>query len=158
MLLHGILNFSGGCVAPAFSTYEAWGSLFALIGLLFAHGIQVMTCCVRRPSKDDMHLDFPASQSHNRAIKAASLISLEIGIAFHSILIGLTLGTTAEGFSTLLLAIAFHQFFEGLAISSVHDENDLMTKNSKTMMMALYILSTPFGIVLGIIAHRSCNS
>jgi zinc transporter 1/2/3 len=37
----------------------------------------------------------------------------------HSIIIGVTLGvTTAPQFLSLLIAISFHQFFEGFALST----------------------------------------
>jgi zinc transporter 1/2/3 len=41
---------------------------------------------------------------------------LEAGIIFHSIMIGVTLGASGgNGWTTLLIVIVFHQFFEGLA-------------------------------------------
>jgi len=44
------------------------------------------------------------------------VLILEAGILFHSIMIGVTLGATGgSGWTTLLIVIVFHQFFEGLA-------------------------------------------
>ena len=44
------------------------------------------------------------------------VLILEAGIIFHSIMIGVTLGATGgNGWTTLLIVIVFHQFFEGLA-------------------------------------------
>lgn len=46
-------------------------------------------------------------------------VLLEMGIMLHSILIGLALGLAPEDeLPVLLIAISFHQFFEGFAISS----------------------------------------
>jgi zinc transporter 1/2/3 len=44
------------------------------------------------------------------------VLVLEAGILFHSIMIGVTLGASGgNGWTTLLIVIVFHQFFEGLA-------------------------------------------
>ncbi|KAJ3298213.1 hypothetical protein HDU79_000101 [Rhizoclosmatium sp. JEL0117] len=57
-------------------------------------------------------------------------IVLEAGIIFHSIIIGITLGVCGDNvYSTLLIAIAFHQMFEGMALGvlisqNVFNEND----------------------------------
>lgn len=41
---------------------------------------------------------------------------LEAGIIFHSIMIGVTLGAdSGDSWTTLLIVIVFHQFFEGAA-------------------------------------------
>lgn len=42
---------------------------------------------------------------------------LEFGVIFHSVMIGLTLGTTEE-YSTLYIVIVFHQCFEGLGVGA----------------------------------------
>jgi zinc transporter 1/2/3 len=43
---------------------------------------------------------------------------LEGGILFHSVFVGMTISITNEGFIILLVAILFHQFFEGLGLGS----------------------------------------
>lgn len=43
---------------------------------------------------------------------------IEGGILFHSIFVGMTISITNEGFITLLVAIIFHQAFEGLGLGS----------------------------------------
>ncbi|KAF2129073.1 Zinc/iron permease, partial [Dothidotthia symphoricarpi CBS 119687] len=43
---------------------------------------------------------------------------IEGGILFHSVFIGITVSVTANGFITLLIAIVFHQIFEGLGLGS----------------------------------------
>ncbi|KIW14823.1 hypothetical protein PV08_07608 [Exophiala spinifera] len=43
---------------------------------------------------------------------------LEGGILFHSIFVGMTVSITTDGFVILLVAILFHQFFEGLGLGS----------------------------------------
>ncbi|KAI1410755.1 Zinc/iron permease [Hypoxylon sp. FL1857] len=43
---------------------------------------------------------------------------LEGGILFHSVFVGMTVSITIEGFIVLLIAILFHQMFEGLGLGS----------------------------------------
>ncbi|KAF2456526.1 Fe transporter [Lineolata rhizophorae] len=43
---------------------------------------------------------------------------LEGGILFHSIFVGMTVSITTDGFIVLLIAILFHQMFEGLGLGS----------------------------------------
>lgn len=51
--------------------------------------------------------------------KLSSQITLiEGGILFHSVFVGMTISLTAEGFIVLLVAIVFHQAFEGLGLGS----------------------------------------
>ena len=43
---------------------------------------------------------------------------LEGGILFHSVFVGMTISITIDGFIILLVAILFHQMFEGLGLGS----------------------------------------
>ncbi|RYP31526.1 hypothetical protein DL768_011172 [Monosporascus sp. mg162] len=43
---------------------------------------------------------------------------LEGGILFHSVFVGMTISITIEGYIVLLVAILFHQMFEGLGLGS----------------------------------------
>jgi zinc transporter 1/2/3 len=43
---------------------------------------------------------------------------LEGGILFHSVFVGMTISITTDGFIVLLIAILFHQTFEGLGLGS----------------------------------------
>lgn len=83
---------------------------------------------------------------------------LELGIASHSIIIGLALGV-ARGAEVRSLAIAlvFHQFFEGLALSTVVLESQF-EKHAVTIAMVLfYTLTTPIGVAIGIGASKAYN-
>jgi len=59
------------------------------------------------------HFHGAAFQDDNQQHKITTYL-LELGIALHSVLIGLTLGTTTESFVALLIALCFHQFFEAI--------------------------------------------
>lgn len=43
---------------------------------------------------------------------------IEGGILFHSVFVGMTISITIDGFIVLLVAIVFHQMFEGLGLGS----------------------------------------
>ncbi|GAC96575.1 ZIP Zinc transporter [Pseudozyma hubeiensis SY62] len=87
------------------------------------------------------------------------VIAIEAGIIFHSILIGVTLGVaTGSGFVALLIAIVFHQLFEGLALGS---RLSLLTWKStayKATMATAFVLITPIGVAIGIGVRKSFNS
>lgn len=47
-----------------------------------------------------------------------NITMLEGGILFHSVFVGMTISITIDGFIILLVAILFHQMFEGLGLGS----------------------------------------
>ena len=64
-------------------------------------------------------------------------------------MIGLTLGVTAgTAFLTLLVALSFHQFFEGFAIGAAAVDSGLGLAKSTVMGLA-YSATTPAGIAIG---------
>lgn len=76
---------------------------------------------------------------------------LELGIIIHSVIIGLSLGTS-QSISTiksLLAALSFHQFFEGMGLGGCISQAKF--KSVSTAMMAIFFsLTTPIGIAVGI--------
>ena len=101
-------------------------------------------------------LKIPANdmEYHNSPdMKRISIIVLEAGILTHSVIIGLTLGVASDStFDALLIAVCFHQLFEGLALGSLVSDTNL-SNVSKVVMALLYPLSTPIGIGIGIGVH-----
>lgn len=84
---------------------------------------------------------------------------LEAGILFHSIFIGMALSVaTGTSFIVLLVAISFHQTFEGFALGSRIASliPDLFGPSSmKPWLMSLaYGTTTPLGQALGLILHN----
>ncbi|KAI1315680.1 hypothetical protein EDD11_000454 [Mortierella claussenii] len=77
---------------------------------------------------------------------------LELGIALHSVIIGVTLATTiGAAFVSLLIALLFHQFFEGVALGGRIASLKLdRTSLSPWLLSAWFALSTPIGIAIGI--------
>lgn len=81
---------------------------------------------------------------------------LEAGILFHSVFIGLALSvSTGPAFIVLLIAIAFHQTFEGLALGSrIAGVNSFSTTSFKPWLMSLmYGITTPIGQAIGLGVH-----
>ncbi|KAJ3146340.1 high-affinity Zn(2+) transporter zrt1 [Geranomyces variabilis] len=98
----------------------------------------------------------PLSES-SRVIAIGTLV-LEAGIIFHSLIIGLALGTTADdGFTSLLIAVCFHQFTEGTALGVLIAQ--LPTRSLSKIYAAgiLYPLTTPLGIAIGIAIRNTYN-
>ncbi|POM68671.1 Zinc transporter ZIP protein [Phytophthora palmivora] len=96
-------------------------------------------------------------QDHNIHRKIATLI-FEAGVIFHSVIVGLDLGvSTGTEFKTLLTALCFHQFFEGIAIGSAAINS--MTSGRKLMMINFaFAITTPIGQVIGIGIRNSYSS
>jgi len=79
---------------------------------------------------------------------------LEFGIALHSVIIGLSLGVTPSGpFIPLLIALCFHQFFEGVALGSRIGE--LGGGWTKAVGMGMvFAITTPMGTMVGILVRQ----
>ena len=81
---------------------------------------------------------------------------LEAGILFHSVFIGMALSiATGTPFIVLLIAISFHQTFEGLALGSrIAAIPTLSPSSPKPWLMALaYGTTTPVGQAIGLAVH-----
>ncbi|KAF2831112.1 Zinc/iron permease [Ophiobolus disseminans] len=80
---------------------------------------------------------------------------LEAGILFHSIFIGMALSVaTGTSFAVLLVAISFHQTFEGFALGSRISAIRFPAGSYKPWLMALaYGTTTPIGQAIGLAIH-----
>ena len=81
---------------------------------------------------------------------------LEAGILFHSVFIGIALSvSTGPPFVILLLAISFHQTFEGLALGARISALTFEPRSPKPWLMALaYGTTTPIGQAIGLAVHN----
>ena len=134
------------------------------------------------PSNPHTHQNSSESVNPQKALLQCLL--LEAGILFHSIFIGMALSvSTGPPFIVLLLAISFHQTFEGLALGSriaalVHPPSSshalsrtyssaeasthtststaiFPTSSPRPWLMALaYGTTTPIGQAIGLAIHR----
>lgn len=92
-----------------------------------------------------------ADASEQRLILQCLL--LEAGILFHSVFIGMALSvSTGAPFVVLLIAISFHQTFEGLALGSRIAAIDSFGPDSPKpwFMCLLYGVTTPIGQAIGL--------
>lgn len=101
-----------------------------------------------------MSFPFPLQHSETERLQLITLI-LEVGVAFHSVIIGVTLGALGgDEFVPLWIALLFHQFFEGFALGVTVLDAKFSGKFA-SMMVCLYGLSTPVGVLIGILIHSS---
>lgn len=82
-------------------------------------------------------------------------VLLELGILFHSVFIGMALSVaTGNDFIVLLIAISFHQSFEGLALGSRIAALTWKPNAYQPWLMALaYGCTTPIGQAIGLATH-----
>lgn len=81
---------------------------------------------------------------------------LEAGILFHSVFIGMAISVaTGPAFVVFLVAIAFHQCFEGLALGSRIAAIHFPRASYQPWLMVLaYGCTTPLGQAIGLIVHN----
>ncbi|KAH7415200.1 hypothetical protein KP509_14G032300 [Ceratopteris richardii] len=83
---------------------------------------------------------------------------LEMGIVAHSVIIGITLGTSESPctIKPLLSALTFHQFFEGIALGSCIAQAGYRRRAS-ALMAFFFSVTTPLGIAIGMAIASSYN-
>lgn len=81
---------------------------------------------------------------------------LEGGILFHSVFVGMTVSITIDGFIVLLIAILFHQLFEGLGLGS-RIANVPYPKGSIRPWLLVFAFGTtaPIGQAIGLITRNT---
>uniref|UniRef100_K7M5W1 Uncharacterized protein n=1 Tax=Glycine max TaxID=3847 RepID=K7M5W1_SOYBN len=72
---------------------------------------------------------------------------LELGIVSHSMIIGLSLGVSQSPctMKALIVALSFHQFFEGFVLGGCISQTQFKTL-SATIMSCFFALTTPLGV------------
>ncbi|KAG0463641.1 hypothetical protein HPP92_019710 [Vanilla planifolia] len=76
---------------------------------------------------------------------------LELGILVHSVIIGISLGVSESSSSIrpLVVALCFHQFFEGIGLGGCLVQARFKLRTTATMVL-FFSLTTPMGIAVGI--------
>lgn len=90
----------------------------------------------------------------------SAFLILEFGVIFHSIIIGLNLGTAGSEFNTLYPVLVFHQSFEGLGIGARLSAIPIPARLSwlPWALCAAYGLTTPIAIAIGLGLRTTYNS
>ncbi|CAK7230984.1 hypothetical protein SCUCBS95973_007758 [Sporothrix curviconia] len=96
----------------------------------------------------------PSAEEQKRLMLQCML--LEAGILFHSVFIGMALSVaTGPAFVVFLVAIAFHQCFEGLALGSRIAAIHFPRASYQPWLMVLaYGATTPIGQAIGLLVHN----
>ncbi|KAK4233874.1 Zinc/iron permease [Achaetomium macrosporum] len=83
-------------------------------------------------------------------------VLLEAGILFHSVFIGMALSVaTGPTFAVFLIAISFHQSFEGLALGTRIAALHFPRSSPRPWLMVLaFGATTPIGQAIGLFVHR----
>jgi zinc transporter 1/2/3 len=102
----------------------------------------------------DAGMPAAAPEEHQR--KLLQCLLLEAGILFHSVFIGMAISVaTGPAFVVFLVAISFHQFFEGLALGSRIGAVQFPKNSIRPWLMVLaYGITTPLGQAIGLIVHK----
>ncbi|KAI7948000.1 hypothetical protein MJO28_009908, partial [Puccinia striiformis f. sp. tritici] len=97
----------------------------------------------------------PSAEVCSQLIGAAIL---ELGVIFHSIVIGLTLAVN-EQFTTFFLVIIFHQMFEGLGLGARLSQLSLPHRFRRLPLWGslVYSFVTPLGLALGLALRNTYN-
>lgn len=87
---------------------------------------------------------------------SANITLLEGGILFHSVFVGMTVSLTNNGFVVLLIAILFHQMFEGLGLGSRIADVPYPKRSVRPWVLIVAFGTTaPIGQAIGILARES---
>ncbi|KAI5798984.1 Zinc/iron permease [Geopyxis carbonaria] len=108
---------------------------------------------LRRPQRTGSRLTEEQQQKKN----LLQVMLLEAGILFHSVFIGMALSVaTGSNFIVLLIAITFHQTFEGLALGSrIAGIKAFPAGSPKPWLMCLaYGTTTPIGQAIGLATRK----
>ncbi|XP_065851872.1 zinc transporter 1 [Euphorbia lathyris] len=109
-----------------------------------------------------LHPHASAASLDNQDLSSSELIRrriisqvLELGILVHSLIIGISLGASnsVQVIKPLLVALSFHQFFEGMGLGGCIAQAKFKSK-STAMMAIFFSLTTPIGIGIGMAISR----
>jgi len=131
-------------------TYDAWPMVFAIIGILLMAMIEfTASTLVERSYELQTNADATELSARELRKKKRLALMVELSILAHSVLVGFDLGLQYhDGWQTLVIAICFHQFFEGIALAQVVGDAK-RSKLSAAVILIGFCLVTPLGIGIG---------
>ena len=93
-----------------------------------------------------------------RVQRTIRLYALQFALTVHSVFIGLTTGVAGQSeVRALLVALCFHQFFEGIALGSRIVDTNLKSHAQEALMVFVFSISSPVGIAIGIALSLSLD-
>lgn len=99
----------------------------------------------------------PADDDIEEKRRTAAL--MEGSVVTHSIIIGLDLGLqNADGWRGLVVALAFHQFFEGIALAQVIAEAHYGSLMRSAVALFVFVCTTPSGVAVGMIVRAATGA
>ncbi|CEG74188.1 hypothetical protein RMATCC62417_09436 [Rhizopus microsporus] len=178
MLPEALERFDSPCLSAGWHSYHAFGGVFCLIAsfalqLLELAALTNLDNLARKNAAskagdekledqkihahdhtgihEDGHVHTAGFLENEQSVRNLGTFILELGIVMHSIIIGVTLGTTDnDEFTTLLIALVFHQFFEGIALGTRINDLNCQTWRKPIIMGILFVCMTPIGVAIGI--------
>lgn len=134
-------------------------------GAMLTLGLHLLAECAPKSSpadidpKDCENIDIFLNKE--KTANSARAVILEGCVTVHSVLIGYDFGlqsTNAGGTMTvLMIALCFHQFFEGLGVGTVFLESELPPKVSIASAI-VFAVGLPAGIILGLVHEDDSES
>ena len=182
MLPPGMEALTDPCLPESWNVYGAYAGLFAMTAALTMQLIEFIARqrlqaheeseayplfgSKNEESGSRAPIDLSESSNHSHGLvfhdenqnRKISTYLLEFGIALHSVLIGLTLGTAIESFVELFIALSLHQFFEAIALGAQIARLDHLPLRSAIFMVLFFTITTPTGIAIGIVVHSTTYS
>lgn len=158
------------------SEMPAWFMVFYEQYVREREWMQTMVRNASQRRGDDMHtIDLkPSSQTQAQAPRdpeagevdpavlrkmSLNITILEGGILFHSVFVGMTISITTDGFLVLLVAILFHQAFEGLGLGSRIAAVPYPKGSIRPWVLVVAFGTTaPIGQAIGLIARNSYDA
>lgn len=111
------------------------------------------------PAQENSYFDDDVEQAVDPLVlkKMSMQITLiEGGILFHSVFVGMTVSITSKGFIILLIAIVFHQMFEGLGLGTRIADVPYPKNSWKPWALVVAFGSTaPIGQAIGLVTRGS---
>ena len=90
--------------------------------------------------------------------RTISAYMLEVGVTVHSVFIGLANGIDGDDqLHVLLVALVFHQMFEGIALGSRIADANFPSHWHEAVLTILFSLAAPLGIAIGIAVKTGLN-
>ncbi|KAI8986382.1 Zinc/iron permease [Pilobolus umbonatus] len=175
-------NFESECLDESWHKYHSYAGIFCMFASFAIQLLEVAalanltrlreqklaankslalekgTLNIEKGKQEDHGHVHSAGLLEEDAFKHVGTLILEFGIAMHSVIIGITLSTVATAeFNTLLIALVFHQFFEGIALGTRINDLKIPGWRKPLLMGLIFIVMTPIGSAIGIGVHSSFN-